>query len=99
MANEEKRIPDDEDYNFPARFGVTAVRGCMVFKVRNEHGTILSEPGVQISDKDRGSVKRIYSVALDTAQYAKDTQSPRGVDIYRVRNSIFCFLLYINSRR
>jgi hypothetical protein len=79
-----KRVPDDEDSTFPSRFGVTAVRGCMVFKVRNEHGTVLSEPGVQISDEDRKSVKRIYSVALDTAQYAKDLKSAEGGDLYRV---------------
>ena len=99
-TDEGKRIPDDEDFTFPARFGITAVRGCMVYKVRNEHGTILSEPGVELNDNDRKSVKRIFSVALDTAQYAKDLKSAQGGDLYRVTfMTILCAFFSSLTRR
>lgn len=90
--NGERRVPDEEDSTFPERFGVTLVRGCMVLQVRNEKGTILSEPGVEIQAKDKQSTKRIFKVALDTAQYAADAKSPTGTDVYHVRLSGMCIL-------
>jgi intron-binding protein aquarius len=83
--NCERRVPDEEDSTFPERFGITLVRGCMVLQVRNEQGTILSEPGVQIREEDKQSTKRIFKVAMDTAQYAVDTRSATGTDMYQVR--------------
>jgi intron-binding protein aquarius len=85
-SDSERRVPDEEDSTFPERFGITLVRGCMVLQVRNEQGTLLSEPGAQISDEDRGSTKRIFRVAMDSAQYALDSNSAPGSDMYQVRS-------------
>ena len=82
--NGERRIPDDEDSTFPQRFGVTLVRGCMIVQVRNEAGTIVSEPGVAIPLEEVQSTKRIFKVLLDPAQYAMDSKSKDGTDVYKV---------------
>jgi hypothetical protein len=84
-SDSERRVPDEEDSTFPQRFGVTLVRGCMVLQVRNGQGTILSEPGAQIPDKEKNNTKRIFKVAMDAAQYAIDSKSPTGTGIYQVR--------------
>lgn len=81
----DRRVPDEEDSSFPERFGITLVRGCMVLQVRNEQGTILSEPGDQVADQERQTTKRIFKVAMDTAQYALDSKSSTGTDAYQVR--------------
>jgi len=39
-----RRVADDEDMTFPRRFGITAVRGCMVLEVRDGDGNVLSDP-------------------------------------------------------
>ena len=57
----------------------------MVLQVRNEQGTILSEPGDQVADQERQTTKRIFKVAMDTAQYALDSKSSTGTDAYQVR--------------
>mmetsp|Transcript_43311 Transcript_43311/g.49029 ORF Transcript_43311/g.49029 Transcript_43311/m.49029 type:complete len:1460 (-) Transcript_43311:1109-5488(-) len=86
--NEERRVPDEEDGGFPQRFGVMVVRGCMVMQVRNEHGTILSEPGVTIPDRQKGLTKKIFRVALDTAQYSLDSKLGGASDLYKRFNLV-----------
>jgi intron-binding protein aquarius len=86
--NDDRRVPDEEDGNFPQRFGVLLVRGCMVKQVRNEHGTLLSEPGVQVPDKERRSTKRVFRVAMDPVQYAVDSQGGGASDMYQTFNIV-----------
>ena len=86
--NEERRVPDEEDGTFPNRFGVVAVRGCMVVQVKDEHGTILSEPGSTIPDKQTGSTKKIFRVAMDTAQYSSDSKFGGASDLYKSFNLV-----------
>ena len=83
----ERRVPDEEDSTFPQRFGVTLVRGCMVLQVRNEAGTVLSDPGVDPSAFQKGT-KRIFKVSLDPAQYSIDSKAPGGTDSYQQINLI-----------
>jgi intron-binding protein aquarius len=86
--NSERRVPDDEDGTFPERFGVVCVRGCMVMLVRNEHGTILSDPGVEIPEKERKSTKRVFRVAMDPAQYSSDSRNGGASDMYQRFNLV-----------
>lgn len=86
--DEERRVPDEEDGSFPERFGVVLVRGCMVLQVRNEHGTSLSEPGADVPEKEKRSTKRIFRVAMDTAQYAADSKHGAAGDLYRTLNLV-----------
>jgi intron-binding protein aquarius len=86
--NKERRVPDEEDGTFPNRFGVVIVRGCMVLQVRNEHGTVLSEPGVAIPDKEKGSTKKIFRVAMDTAQYSSDSKLGGASELYKSFNLV-----------
>lgn len=83
-SDSERRVPDEEDSTFPSRFGVTLVRGCMVLQVRNEQGTVLSEPGTIIPNDQRNSTKRIFKVMMDSAQFAMDSKSSTGTDKYQV---------------
>lgn len=87
-SDSERRVPDEEDATFCERFGVTLVRGCMVLLVRNETGTVLSEPGIQIPDEERQSTKRVFKVLLDNNQYAADVKSPEGSEIYQTFNLV-----------
>ena len=82
----QRRVPDDEDSTFPQRFGITMVRGCMVLQVRNEAGTVLSEPGAQISESEKSSTKRIFKVSMDSAQYALDRKTVNGTESYKQFN-------------
>lgn len=79
-----RRVPDEEDSTFLKRFGITMVRGCMVLNVRNEAGTLLSDPGVQIAEEERGTTKRIFKVSMDSAQYVLDKNSVNGTESYKV---------------
>ena len=85
-TDKDRRVPDEEDGTFPNRFGVVFVRGCMVMQVRNEHGTILSEPGAAIPDKQKDSTKKIFRVAMDTAQYSSDSKLGGASDLYKSFN-------------
>ena len=100
-ANEDKRIPDEEDVSFRERFGIIAVRGCMVLEVRDDNGNILSDPtyskeyskeqGKESKTKDGDAFKRHIKVALDPAQYAADATgggSPFGTKVYQTLNVI-----------
>jgi intron-binding protein aquarius len=86
--NWERRVPDDEDGNFPDRFGVVFVRGCMVMSVRNEFGTVLSDAGVDTPEKELKSTKRIFRVAMDPAQYASDSRHGGASDMYQRFNLV-----------
>ena len=86
--NGDRRVPDEEDGTFPNRFGVVLVRGCMVMQVRNEHGTILSEPGVTIPDKQKDSTKKIFRVAMDTSQYSSDSKLGGASEMYKSFNLV-----------
>lgn len=79
-----RRVPDEEDSTFPQRYGVTAVRGCMILQVKDEEGTILSDPSVSSPAEAAKSTKRTFRVALDPAQYVADRNSPMGVELYQV---------------
>jgi intron-binding protein aquarius len=86
--NGERRVPDEEDGNFPERFGVVLVRGCMVMSVRNEHGTILSEPGAEVPENELKSTKRTFRVEMDAAQYAADSRNGGASDLYQTFNLV-----------
>jgi len=80
----DRRIPDDEDSTFPSRFGITAVRGCMVLQIRDEKGAIISDPAVRSSAEKPSGTTRVFRVALDPSQYAMDRNSRKGTDVYDV---------------
>lgn len=87
---DDRRVPDEDDKTFPERFGVKAVRGCMILQVKDEKGNILNDPWSVAVDgttnkkktdvpKAPVGTKRTFRVALDPSQYAKDLQSsPTG---------------------
>jgi intron-binding protein aquarius len=83
----ERRVSDEEDSTFPERFGVIAVRGCMVLHIRDEEGNILSDPTNQGSSSSN-TTKRILRVALDPAQYAMDARSKYGTKVYESLNLV-----------
>jgi intron-binding protein aquarius len=91
---EERRIPDEEDCSFPLRYGVRAVRGCMVLEVRDEAGTLLSDPASAHEGGGAPTPKgklRFLRVALDPAQYALDAAgdgSVLGVNVYETLNLV-----------
>ena len=91
---EERRVPDEEDCTFPRRFGVRAVRGCMVLEVRDEAGVVLSDPALAYEVEEKPEPKgklRFLRVALDPAQYAADATghgSPLGTDVYETFNVV-----------
>ena len=92
----EKCIPDEEDVTFCKRFGVTAVRGCMVLEVRDESGTVISDPVLDhLENTDapaaKKGYKRIFKVSLDPAQYAADATgngSSYGIKVYSMVNVV-----------
>jgi len=101
--DKERRLPDEEDVSFPHRFGIVAVRGCMVLEVRDAEGTVLSDPSRfyeenQAHDDDhakknkkKNSFKRFLKVALDPAQYAADVTgngSSLGIQVYQMLNVV-----------
>ncbi|KAG7361498.1 DNA-binding protein [Nitzschia inconspicua] len=86
--NDERRVPEEEDGSFPARFGIDFVRGCMVMSVRNENGTILSDPGISVPEKEQKSTKRIFRVAMDPAQYSTDSRNGGASDMYQRFNLV-----------
>ncbi len=91
---DERRVPDEEDCSFPRRYGVRAVRGCMVLEVRDEAGVILSDQSLAYNTGGRPEPKgklRYLRVALDPAQYAADATgygSRLGTDVYDTLNLV-----------
>ena len=83
----DRRIPDEDDPTFPQRFGVTLVRGCMILQVRDEQGTILSDP-VSSGSVTPSGTKRIFRVALDPSQYTADFNSPEGTALFNSINLV-----------
>eukprot|EP00978_Attheya_sp_CCMP212_P006158 scaffold13862_cov48-Attheya_sp.AAC.2 len=79
---------------FPARYGVMAVRGCMVLEMRDEAGLVLTDPANNHSGGDTKNNmpkghKRFLKVALDPAQYvadAKESGTGRASQFYEVRS-------------
>jgi hypothetical protein len=84
MEGTERCVPDEEDSTFPQRYGIMAVRGCMVLHVRDEDGKVLSDPSTRGEPRESSSTKRIFRVALDPAQYAMDSRSKYGIKVYDV---------------
>ena len=74
-SDHDMSFSSEEDPSFPTRFGVTAVRGCMVLEIRDEGGNVLTDYSQQKSENTetlRKGNKRYFRVALDPAQYALD---------------------------
>lgn len=94
--DQDRRIPDGEDSTFPTRFGVTAVRGCTVVQIRDEKGTVLSEPGFRSSSEAASGTKRIFRVLLDSAQFVADRSSV-GTEMYQVKWFCCTFLYFLPS--
>ena len=84
----ERRVLDEEDTSFPERFGLMAVRGCMVMHIRDEEGKILSDPTNRGSSDSSATTKRILRVSLDPAQYAMDARSKFGTKVYESLNLV-----------
>ena len=93
---DDKHIPDEEDVTFYKRYGVTAVRGCMVLQVRDDNGTVISDPIFDQEEKrdtptEKKGYKRILKVSLDPAQYAADATgkgSSYGIKVYSMVNVV-----------
>ena len=84
-----KQISDEEDTSFSRRFGIVAVRGCMVTEVRDGDGNIVSgyHPTNKQNDdstpdskvkKGRSRNRRFFRVLFDPAQYAMDAIGEAG---------------------
>lgn len=92
IEGRDRRVPDEEDFTFPQRQGIQAVRGCMVLEVRDEAGVVLSDPALAYEEGGRPEPKgkrRYLRVALDPAQYAADATgngSSLGIDVYDTFN-------------
>lgn len=82
-------IPDEEDFTFPLRYGVSCVRGCEIVDIVDEQGDAWGEAtgsgqraaAQEERDKPRkmfptGS-RRTLRVRLDPAQYYMDVQDAR----------------------
>ena len=88
----DRKVSDEEDFTFPERHGIQAVRGCMVLEVRDEAGVVLSDPSLAYEEGGKPEPKgkrRYLRVALDPAQYAADASgngSPFGIDVYDTFN-------------
>lgn len=68
-----ERVSDEEDFTFPLRYGIVAVRGCEVYEIADEKGEVFNDPS-QREDRNRRPVgtKRTLRVNLDPAQYHAD---------------------------
>lgn len=94
IEGRDRRVPDEEDFTFPERFGIQAVRGCMVLEVRDEAGVVLSDPALAYDEEGRPEPKgkrRYLRVALDPAQYAEDAAgngSALGINVYDTFNLV-----------
>ena len=90
----ERKISDEEDFSFPDRYGVQAVRGVTVLEVRDEAGVVLSDPALAYEEGGKPQPKgkrRFLRVALDAAQYAADATgrgSSLGTDVYDTFNVV-----------
>jgi intron-binding protein aquarius len=78
-------LPDEEDFTFPVRYGVTAVRGCEVVEILDEAGEGWGEGGGGARDKGDAprksapaGVRRTLRVRLDPAQFYMDQAAQAG---------------------
>lgn len=72
IESKEATIGDANDPDFPKRYGVSHVRGCMVMSVRDEADVVISDP-TNRAEKPTGT-KRTLQVELDPTQYANDQE-------------------------
>jgi intron-binding protein aquarius len=79
-----RSMSDDDDPSFPHRYGVTAVRGCMITHIKDEQENVINEPGAP----DAIGTKRFFHVLLDPHQFALDTKSKSGTDLYQTMNIV-----------
>lgn len=86
FGDSERRIADDEDITFPERFGITAIRGCMVLNIRDEDGNIVNETALQDARQSTKGTKRIVRVEVDPAQYTYDARSK--TEVYQTLNLV-----------
>ena len=77
-------MSDDDDPSFPQRYGVTAVRGCMITQVRDEAEHIISDPG----SSDPVGTKRVFRVLMDPHQFSIDATSNSGTALYETFNLV-----------
>jgi len=84
------QIPDNEDDTFPERFGITAIRGCMVLTIRDENGNSIKDsiPDETQDKEGNGGTKRTFTVELDSAQFAYDSKAKNGTGIYQSLNLV-----------
>lgn len=70
------KVPDEEDFTFPARYGIVAVRGCEVLEMMDEAGKVMNDMGGASRPGERQraptGTKRTLRVLLDPAQYHSD---------------------------
>ncbi|KAL7556759.1 hypothetical protein ACA910_008092 [Epithemia clementina (nom. ined.)] len=75
----DRLVPEDDDPSFPQRYGIQLVRGATIVHVRDQEGTILSDPAVRMDQqqqqKEIVGTKRVFSVSLDPLQYYMDAHS------------------------
>lgn len=88
FSDSERRVADDEDKTFPERFGVMAIRGCMILNIRDEDGNIVNGSTSQDRKQISKGTKRILRVELDPAQYTYDSRSKRGTHVYSTLNLV-----------
>jgi intron-binding protein aquarius len=88
FSDSERRVADDEDKTFPERFGVLAIRGCMVLNIRDEDGNFVNSSTSQDRKQNSKGTKRILRVELDPAQYTYDSRSKRGTHVYSTLNLV-----------
>jgi hypothetical protein len=69
-----RSVPPTEDFDFPAKWGVTCVRGCELAEVRDENGNVYNDPSARPEDRGKqpAGTRRSYRVLLDPAQYHSD---------------------------
>ena len=70
-------VSDDDDPSFPARYGIQLVRGGTIVQIRDQEGTVLTDPAVRMQQQapKPAGTQRVFSVALDPIQYYMDMQS------------------------
>jgi intron-binding protein aquarius len=83
-SDSDRPIPDEDDRTFPSRYGIQAVRGCLILQVRDGEGNTISDAG---SPQPKGT-KRIFRIALDPTQYSMDAKADKGTDLYRTLNLV-----------
>lgn len=98
-----KSCDDDGDnvFNFPSRYGIQAVRGCMLVEMQDEAGNILNDPFSSNSnnnstsnglDKNTKQIpkgeKRILKVELDASQYALDSSYVHNEESGNKKNNL-----------